>query len=319
MSEAFRPRRWNALTREIDDTSSPVRRFLEDRFAAGLRDVQRRYREGAPSLAVPAAERGSANPGTIGTAADWLLRLLVSPQPPLDVAMAGTALALQAGLDLRAAVVEMARSLGLTLARQPTPHGATFAGPLAGNTAPPELLARAAWALALLTEVYRAGPMALAAGPLGQVPVGSVTADDLLGLAPSAGLDQLARFRQVFETALLPRLATRQGPWAIGPVFTGSTVMNADADLIAAGLLLDLKTAAARPSLGVKDMCQLIGYALLDFDDEYQITDVGLFAARYGYLATWELGSLLPELAGHPVSLSFERAEFRGLLTGAVA
>lgn len=45
--------------------------------------------------------------------------------------------------------------------------------------------------------------------------------------------------------------------------------MNADADLIAAGLLLDLKTAAARSSLGAKDICQLIGYVLLDFDDEY--------------------------------------------------
>src|SRR5262249_14261442 len=155
------------------------------------------------------------------------------------------------------------------------PHGETFTGPLPGSAAPPELLARAAWALALLTEVYRAGPMALAAGPLGQLSGGPITAADLLGLAPPAGLDQLARFRQVFQTALLPQLAARQGPWALGPVFTGSAVMNAD--LIAAGLLLDLKTAAARPSLGVKDICQLIGYALLDFDDEYQITDVGLF------------------------------------------
>lgn len=316
MSETPRTCPWNALTREVDDTGSPVRRFLEDRFAASLRDVQRRYREGAPALAVPAADRGSANPGTIGTAADWLLRFLASPQPPLDVAMAGTVLALRAGLDLRAAVGEMARSLGLTLPRQLTPHGETFAGPLPGSAAPPELLARAAWALALLTEVYRAGPMALAAGPLSLLPGGSVTAADLLGLAPLAGLDQLARFRQVFETALLPQLAARQGPWALGPVFTGSAVMNADADLIAAGLLLDLKTAAARPSLGVKDMCQLIGYTLLDFDDEYQITDVGLFAAPYGYLATWDLGSLLAELAGHPVSLRSERAEFRRLLTG---
>lgn len=219
---------------------------------------------------------------------------------------------------MRAAVGEMARSLGLTLPRQPTAHGQTFAGPLPGSAAPPELLARAAWALALLTEVYRAGPMALAAGPLSQLPGRPVTADDLLGLAPPAGLDQLARLRQVFETALLPQLAARHGPWALGPVFTGSAVMNADADLIAAGLLLDLKTTAARPSLGIKDMCQLIGYALLDFDDEYRITEVGLFAARYAYLATWDLGSLLAELAGHPVSLSSERAQFRSLLSGTV-
>jgi hypothetical protein len=161
------PGPWRALTREIDDTGSPVRRFLEDRFAAGLRDVQRRYREGASALVVPAADRGSANPGTIGTAADWMLRFLVSPRPDLDVAVAGTALAYQAGLDLRATFGDIARSLGLTLPRQPTPHGETFAGPLAGSAAPPEILARTAWALALLTEVYRAGTGVLAAGPLG--------------------------------------------------------------------------------------------------------------------------------------------------------
>jgi hypothetical protein len=36
-------------------------------------------------------------------------------------------------------------------------------------------------------------------------------------------------------------------------------------------------------------------------------------------LAAWDLGSLLAELAGRPVSLHLERAEFHGLLTGAAA
>jgi hypothetical protein len=59
------------LTAKLADVRSPVRRFLDARFGSGLRDVQRRYREDAPGLVVPAADRQEVNPGTLGAAADW--------------------------------------------------------------------------------------------------------------------------------------------------------------------------------------------------------------------------------------------------------
>jgi hypothetical protein len=65
---------WRPLTAELDIKESPVRRFLDERFTSGLRDVQRRYRLAGPALVVPSADRQEANPGTVGTAADWLLR-----------------------------------------------------------------------------------------------------------------------------------------------------------------------------------------------------------------------------------------------------
>jgi hypothetical protein len=58
----------------------------------------------------------------------------------------------------------------------------------------------------------------------------------------------------------------------------------------------------------------VVGYALLDFADEYQLGEVGTFSARYGYLTTWDIGVLLDELAGHHVSLPSVRNEFRQLL-----
>ena len=58
----------------------------------------------------------------------------------------------------------------------------------------------------------------------------------------------------------------------------------------------------------------MIGYALLDFDDEFQLSTAGIFSGRYGYLPTWELGSLLHDLAGQEVSLPATREEFRRLL-----
>jgi hypothetical protein len=90
-------------------------------------------------------------------------------------------------------------------------------------------------------------------------------------------------------------------------------LIKADADLIAAGLLLDLKTDS-KLSLGVTTMFQVIGYALLDFDDTYRLAELGIFSARYAHLATWDIGILLDELAGHHVSLPFIRQEFRELL-----
>jgi hypothetical protein len=189
----------------------------------------------------------------------------------------------------------------------------TFAGPVAGASVNEELLARGCWALALATEAFRSA-QAAAMGPLAQFHGRPVTADALLALAPPAGLSQLAAFRHVFDTALIPQLATRLGPWVLGTTFSGSAMIGgADGDLIAAELLLELKTSA-KLTLALKDLFQVVGYALLDFDDEYKLTELGIFSARYAYLVTWSLDGLLGELAGEPVSLQSARQEFRQLL-----
>ena len=100
-----------------------------------------------------------------------------------------------------------------------------------------------------------------------------------------------------------PQLALRPGRWVLGADFTGSSLIKADADVITAGLLLDLKTDS-KFSLGVTTVFQVLGYALLDFDDAYQLANVGTFSARYAYLATWDIGALFDERpAGHHVSL----------------
>ena len=91
-------------------------------------------------------------------------------------------------------------------------------------------------------------------------------------------------------------------------------LMAGDADLIAGGLLLELKVSAKPASLAMTDTWQVLGYALMDYTDEFGITDVAVFAARYGYLATWNLEVLLSELAGMPVNVSELRTEFRELL-----
>jgi hypothetical protein len=304
------------LTGELADPRSPVRQFFDSRFGGGLRGVQTRYRQSAPIIAVPPVDRSEANPGTVGTAADWLLRFLLHPSPSLELAGRGAVLCgaepRKPGLGMLAALDELAQSLGMT--RADFRRGRRiFAGPEAGNSAEPDHLARACWVLSLLTEVYRGGPAVARQGPLGRFRDRQPSLAELLAMPSPTALDQLVRFRAVFESVLLPALVDRSGMWAIGPTFAGSALMAADADLVAGGLLADLKTGR-KLSLALADLFQLLGYAALDFDDEFGISTVGIFSARYGYLATWNLGDLLDELPGRQVSLTALRGQFRELL-----
>jgi hypothetical protein len=299
------------LTAELNTKDSPVRRFLDERFTSGLREVQRRYRQASPALVVPSAGRAEANPGSVGTAADWLLRFMMHPRPSLKLAATGAALCGRRS-GMAEALIEIAESLGYDPEAVLDVSTTDFTGPIDGNDGDPGQLARACWALALLTEMYR-NPMAAMTGPLGRLRGHRASASELLDLASPAALGHLAAFREVFASTLLPQLAHRPGRQVLGAVFTGSALINADADVISAGLLLDLKTDS-KLSLGVTTMFQVIGYALLDFDDAYQLTHVGISSARHAYLATWDIGTLLDELAGHHVSLPSVRHEFRQLL-----
>jgi hypothetical protein len=231
-----------------------------------------------------------------------MMRFLVHPVPSLGLAAQGASLC-----GMLPALQELAVMLGFR-----DSGTAQFSGPAKGTGTEPGLLYRACWGLALLTEVYRRGPAIAAAGPISRLPDSS--ARSLLAAAPEAGLEQLAALRTVMESVLLPAVASRDGLWAIGPVFAGSQIMPGDADLIAGGLLIELKTVGKKPSLGVTDLWQILGYVLMDYADEFAVTDVALFSARYGYLAQWTLSTLLPQLAGAPVTAAALRADFRALL-----
>jgi hypothetical protein len=64
-------------------------------------------------------------------------------------------------------------------------------------------------------------------------------------------------------------------------------------------------------SLDLITLPQLLGYLLLDYQDEYAIDTLGLYAARYAYLVTWPAADLLAELADDPVDLAELRAGFQ--------
>lgn len=298
------------LTDSIKDPSSPVRAFLDEHFSSGLSKVTRRYAAEAPPIAVEGNK--DANAGTVGTAADWLLRFLISPQPDLRLAAVGATYCQKVEMNLQPALAEIMKALGVPGPKGHEGRGLPVTGPLASSVDSASL-AKACWALALLTEVRRAGLRVLERGPLAQFRGRTVSGAELLALASPAAIDQLVRLRAVFETNQLPQLVQQKGPWSVGPTFVGSKLLSADADLIIGGFLLELKVLT-RNELQVQDVFQLVGYALLDFDDRYRLTDVAIFSARYARLTKWPLSDLLEELSGRQVALGAVREDFRQVL-----
>lgn len=195
-----------------------------------------------------------------------------------------------------------------------------FTGPAAILSKDEELACRATWVLALLTEVYRAGLMDNS--PIYELRSEGVSVDDLLALAPDDAVQQLKDLKKLAEERLLPELGRRPNEWTLGPTFDGSKLLKADADLIAGGALVDLKTSAGRcrtdgtryASLKREDLWQMVCYALMDFSDSYGIAEIGVYAARYGNLTVWPLSDLLAELRGSSVDLAEEREALANVL-----
>jgi hypothetical protein len=176
------------LTYELALKDSPVRQFFDGRLSPGLKDAQAAYRADIGPLLIPGVPREAADAGTIGTAADWMMRFLVRPNPSLRLAAHGASLC-----GMLPALQDLAFMLGFR-----DSGTETFTGPARGSGAELDLLYRACWGLALLTEVYRRGPGIATIGPLGRLP--DASARSLLEAAPAAGLEQLDALRGVMES-----------------------------------------------------------------------------------------------------------------------
>ncbi len=80
------------LTYELALKDSPIRQFFDDRLTPGLKDAQTAYRTAAGPILIPGVPREAADAGTIGTAADWMMRFLVHRNPSLRLAAQGASL-----------------------------------------------------------------------------------------------------------------------------------------------------------------------------------------------------------------------------------
>ena len=352
-----------SLTTELDDSGSPTRRFLEERFPNTRRvtgeanAILRKAETIQPSSPLPW--------GTLGTAFDYRARYYFRATPSKELVAWHGALAIggaDAGWEdtdqsedlatdgptispegsgvvaLRRFQGRIQRYTGTNIMRavssEPRQRGVIVPPELAtdffasldetlARTGPEgrllepgdeELLARYCVVLALFEDFVRPGAArAYAESPL--LGVGSApTVDGLLDIAEGHWVDDICRLSEAFFHAFDGRFS---GNAVLNPRFQGSgDVGGADADIIVDGCLVDFKATVKASIEKVRGLYQLIGYLLLDYDDEYGIEKLGLYMARQGQVIEWPVADLFERLTGQGLpSLQELRREFRDRIT----
>ena len=159
-----------------------------------------------------------------------------------------------------------------------------------------ELLARYCIVLALFEEMARPGVgQARISSPLMRHGAQS-TVQDLLSIAEDHWVEDLCRLSRMFSHAFQDRLS---GEAILNPTFRGSDdIGGADADVIVGKCLMEFKTTVKASIEKLKGLYQLIGYLLLDYDDEFGIEKLGFYMARQGQTIEWPVADLFGRLMG---------------------
>ena len=253
----------------------------------------------------------------LGAAIDHRLRLALSDSLRLgDSVRAGAAFVVAPqmarsepiGVALRVAGAKLFREAEKLVAElRPSDRWTTL------SAADEERLARVCVVAAWFEQVYRSRRI-WPGTPLGDADE-TVTLDHLLAAVPTYVVADIVAMTGVAYRALA-EVHANCAPSDVnpGPRFTGSSdVGGADADWIAGGLLVDVKALATLDKFTRADVYQLVGYALLDYDNQYEIQQVGWYLARSGWLVTWEIETFLG-LLGAEHSVGELRRRTAGLL-----
>ncbi len=327
-----------SLTSELRDSQSPVRGYFESHFGMA-KAVHASWRSELGDVATvrPPGDADRPYPhATAGTAINWRLGLGLGAMR-FDIAEEGFGLwreyafgihplqDLGGGefLDKRTGSIVESAQPGRDVFSKLEAELLKFCADWSDTRHPLdstkcEYLCRRCWALALLEQVFRAGPVALQ-GPLSALTPSS-SLGDLLALAPGNGVADCCQLADLAQRPLIEAFAdVPQDRRHLDPVFSGSgDVGGADGDFILGDCLLDCKAtinplpsaSALRPWLW-----QLLGYVGLDYEDEYKLGRVGIYLARQGRCVIWDLPALLLELSeGRCNSVDQLRAELRALV-----
>lgn len=299
-----------SLTSLLRERHTPVREFVESRLP-NLKGFQAEWRECGPIQIASPPEAGSA--GTIGTAFDYRLRYFFVVTPPRDFVaihgatrLAGSRSPDEAfeALDRLADGTDVFSSIlaGLEqLVDQVRPVGRRLA------LAEEADLCRYCYVLALYDECYRMAGKG--ESPL-QVLAPNAVVQDAMALVPEAAVADLCALIDGLHQS---ELASHTGRVNANPTFSGSRLAGgADGDVIFGDCLIDAK--ATIRGLRREWVYQLIGYALLDFDDALGIRRVGFYHARVPALLTWDFQEMLDEAAGQTVDITSLRHDFRAVL-----
>lgn len=303
-----------------------MRQFLDRELSAGVRRLRETYRMRLPSspLILP-GEGVGYEAGTVGTAIDQRLRLAFTCAAPVDAAtvLGWDNCRIAARPHKGGGVFHALAEVGEQLLQRLTDTVAILRlderqEPLMRTDEEEVHLARMLLAAAWYALNFR-NPFAFPDTPLFKTAVAApaqFTLDRLLAVPHRHLVDDLLAQLRAAEGGALDQLrrATETTLSASGPSFDGSSDISADADLIAAGTLVDFKSTRRVHDFPLPTILQLLGYVLMDYSDQYRIDTVGVYLTRAGTLVTWPLEDYLALLGARRRDLGELRAAFAQLL-----
>ncbi|MFC9330784.1 hypothetical protein [Kitasatospora sp. NPDC057015] len=305
-----------SLTRLLDDKTSALRVFFDSELPV-LRALRASYRA-TRSHVLPTQRpepQAETRWGTLGAAIDhrlrWSLRAVQLRGRSVD---AGISMAGEYAPILQRVGAELLDTIDELIVRERLDDRSL---PVSRASETEERLARLAYVAALFEEVFRTGQV-WPSTALAQAD-GFLTLEALLRAVPDhEARDVVAMVERSRHGGLEAlRAATAPDLVVLAPTFAGSAdVAGADADWIADRTLVDVKATVTPDKLPGKDIHQLAGYLLLDYEDDYRIERLGWYHARNGALTVWETAEFLT-LLGARDSLPRLRERLRAVLTRA--
>ena len=275
-----------SLTSELRDPKSWVNQYFKKQFA----NVTRFTKEEGPRIKTLETKVPSTLPrqslARIGTAIDYRIRLELGLQPyESPVIQSGIQLMRMSGTDNtaeeRSAWAEALKWYLFDIGEHST-----------------EELAQMSILLAHLDAGFRSG--GIWAEDMVNIAKGGTednppTFEKLLAVAKPEETSEVVQMEALAKQVILP---SQTGQTLLGPEFAGSYFVNgADADLIIGHTLYDIKTSQNPRSKLTEMVRQIIGYALLDWQDEYLLQKAGFYFSRQGETVAWNLQELLARTA----------------------
>ena len=298
-----------SLKRRLGNKRSPVRQFFDESFPDTRRFVKEHNDQlkGAETIRLPWDSTASNTTyGTLGMAIDYRIRyyFAVTPSKELFAWQGAKNLGLSAKLHQ-----DFFSTLDGALERI-NPVGRRLEASEEGE------LARYCFVLGLMESAYRSVMWNPGNSPLYPLRRKGTVADCLAIPEPPL-IDDLCRMSWLFYEKYRHLLS---GQAVVNPTFDGSRdVDGADADLIVDGCLIDIKTDSSdNPKIDNMMLYQVLGYAVLDYSNRFQIDSVGVYLARQGLLLKWPLSELMNRLSsGKAPSLKDLRDRFQTMVAEA--
>lgn len=310
-----------SLTSHLNDKQSPFRTLVED-YAPALVTAAGRSRAGrelaeqlgfyelaSAPLVVPLPEEVGdkrRHSPTVGTAFDIRTRMLLGKYEPRQTA---SARGVEVFGRMWSQYVENGERIAELLteafyeAELLTAHGSEEDGD------------RASIVFAWCEAIYRAGIRVLLSS-LPERLQASESVEDLFDSIPSAMLTDISNLRAANQEQIEQwrDIIYEGADYMENPHFTGAYLVGgADGDWFINGTLFDCKVKDIIKAPWVRQVVmQLLGYLILDLDDDYETERIGIWLPRQAVVKTWTIEEIVGDEANE--MLTKARLDVQGIL-----